>query len=42
MESVKRLVPRHSREGGTLVASYIEIPAFAGMTAKRMTAEGLA
>jgi hypothetical protein len=41
-----RLLPRHSREGGNLMAGSVEIPAFAGMTggagmtAKRMAAEG--
>ena len=37
-----RLLPRHSREGGNLMAGSVEIPAFAGMTAKRVTAEGRA
>jgi hypothetical protein len=49
MDSVKRHlarhsreVPRHSRAGGNLVINSIEIPAFAGMTAERVTAVGIA
>jgi hypothetical protein len=37
-----RLLTRHSREGGNLMAGSVEIPVFAGMTVKRVTAEGRA